>query len=115
MTLEINFYCSVFIKDIPLVSEGIHLLVDDGCEVWLDKDDESLTELQKENIIFGSDDRVKKHLIYLNTRFVEGAFNDGKLRAHCPVCGKNYIINKKDYDLAYQKFITTKQESEIID
>ncbi|MDO8516861.1 MAG: hypothetical protein Q7S33_01940 [Nanoarchaeota archaeon] len=112
MTLDITFHVGMYSDEHkPLVKSArdVHVIMNDGCEIFLDESDIQLTEAQRDNIkAMRNSDSRKQFLFYMNKGLVDKWYFDtdeGKLEIHCPKCSQNYIITKEEYDSAYQKFL----------
>lgn len=87
----------------PSIGTGIHLVVDDGCDVNLNNLDQ-ITEEQKAAIGGYNEPRRGKHLFYFNKSVTDMMISGGSIRLHCPVCGHDYEVTPQDYHFAFRRF-----------
>jgi hypothetical protein len=97
MGLEIRF-----VKR-PSVRIGIHLIVDDGCEVNLNSS-KQITDDQKHALESYNEPDRGKHLFYLNKSVTDVMIEGGPLKLHCPTCGNNYELTPQEYHSAFKNF-----------
>lgn len=96
----------MYIRGKPIIKRGVHIVVNDGCKVWLDKSVEGLSEAQHRTIETAAKKTPKKHLLYMNIKWLEGLLgDDGDIPLHCPTCNRNYTLTRKAYEGAYQTFL----------
>ena len=87
----------------PSIGDGIHFVVDDGCEVDLNNS-EQITEAQKEAIEGYNEPCRGKHLFYFNKSVTDMMIDGGPIKLHCPTCGNNYEVTPQDYHSAFRIF-----------
>jgi hypothetical protein len=91
----------------PSVGHGIHLIVDDGCEVNINNADD-ITELQRFAMDGYNDPSKGRYLLYFNKCVTDVLIEDGPLNLYCPTCGNHYELTPEDYAVAFMKFLENK-------
>ena len=90
----------------------IHIIIQDGCRVLLDPNNQNLGETQK---ITSQQKGLVGFLLYENI-FVLEQFHlnerNSRLRIYCPTCETGYFITKEEYDIAYRYWVDSPNRRE---
>ena len=88
-----------------------HIIVRDGCSVWLNPEDLNLSGYQR---VCAQQQGLRGFLLYENIYIMEEFHlkSEENFRIYCPSCNTEYIITKDKYESALEAFCKSENQNE---